>query len=71
MENLVGIVAVVLMAILGPAIICFLPLWGLWNWVGINVLQLAPISALESFGLMLLVSCILFPASGWASAKIR
>ena len=70
MEKFIGITVVILMAILGPPVVCFLPLWAIWNWVGVEVFNLSPISLFQSFGIMLMFSCILFPASGWGNTKI-
>lgn len=70
MEDILRLLFVAVLAILGSSVVGFVPLWAAWNWVGVDVFQFEPINLMQSFGVMLLVSCLLFPASGWFNVKL-
>ena len=68
MELFFKSILVYLMVVLGSALLGFLPLWALWNWLIPEIFDLPKINPLQSFGLVLLAGCLLGSVNPWSRA---
>jgi hypothetical protein len=58
----VGLVVLFLLTAIVFALLLAIPVWLLWNWVGVDVLALKHVTLLQAFGLSWL-SALLFKSS--------
>lgn len=70
MTTIIKILASYLTVVLGSAIIGFMPVWALWNWLCPQLFGFDEISIIQSFGLITLVGCVFGAQNGWAEVKI-
>jgi hypothetical protein len=65
MEIIVKAVIGYLVIVFGSSILGFMPVWLLWNWLCPTIFGLPEIDIIQSFGLVLLISCLFGALSSW------
>lgn len=65
--GVVGVVVLFVLTVFVFALLLAIPVWLLWNWVGVDVLALKHITLLQAFGLSWL-SALLFKSSSSKSS---
>jgi len=64
----IGLVIMFLITVFVFAILLAIPVWLLWNWVGVDVLALKHITLMQAFGLSWL-SALLFKSSSTSKSS--
>lgn len=58
LATIIGAIVLIAITVLIFAVLLSLPVWALWNWVGIDVLGLHHITLLQAWGLLVLCGCL-------------